>query len=273
MAKSIYVALTVLIGARTLGEEYVDLIHVHRSGKKLPRIFQRLGFVVSYALIPYIISRLVKRLIKNEGPIGKFLGSYHKVLDTILNAHIAVFYFQGEFYSLAKRFFGLRYAFGHNKDPNKLNISGNYSFLGGIILVQFLVKGLILLRGYTEKEKKGEIKGGIRGTIGDIDQLKKLQNVESEIGEDHDSKDGVNDEKQTDLKTLLIIDLEDPTMLPYIPSNSRSCMLCLSPMTNPSAANCGHLFCWDCIVDWLREHPECPLCRQQCLEQNLLPLR
>ena len=70
-----------------------------------------------------------------------------------------------------------------------------------------------------------------------------------------------------------IIDLSDEKQLPYLPEASRSCMLCLSPMVNPSAANCGHLFCWDCIVDWIREHPECPLCRQQCLEQHLLPLK
>lgn len=73
--------------------------------------------------------------------------------------------------------------------------------------------------------------------------------------------------------TTLLIDLADEKQLPYLQDTARNCMLCLSPMVSPSAANCGHLYCWDCIVDWIRENPECPLCRQQCLEQHLLPLR
>ncbi|RCK59496.1 Peroxisome biogenesis factor 10 [Candida viswanathii] len=246
LAKAIYLLLTTLLGARTLGEEYVDLIYVNRTGKKLPKFLPRLGFIASYALVPYIISKIVKRL-KNKEESGLWT-SYYKILDTFLNLHVALFYFQGEFYSLSKRVFGLRYVFGHHKEPEQMQ-SGNYSLLGGIIVLQFIVKTLMKLKTKDTQESE---------ETEDDSKIKSINQL-SQLSESYSPE--------------FIIDLSDEKQLPYLPESSRSCMLCLSPMVNPSAANCGHMFCWDCIVDWIREHPECPLCRQQCLEQHLLPLK
>lgn len=71
------------------------------------------------------------------------------------------------------------------------------------------------------------------------------------------------------------IDLEDPETLPYIPSGSRRCPLCLDAMKDPTAAECGHLFCWQCILRWTNESPaggECPICRHKCGKEALLRL-
>lgn len=278
-AKSLYLILTTLIGARTLGEEYVDLMYVNRSGKRLPKLLPKLGFILSYALLPYIISKIAKYFRpKNDEELNTndskkqiiigFLSSYNKVLDTFMNLHIAIFYFQGEFYSLSKRIFGLRYVFGHNKDPKKLQKTGNYSFLGGLILLQFFVKSLIKFKNYQDNLNKGNQDNNEKSNDSDesnqytrISKLTQLEKLNKDMNADTKRSAKVN------------IDLSDPDQLPYLPESSRSCMLCLSPMTNPSAANCGHMFCWECIVDWVRERPECPLCRLQCLEQNLLPLK
>lgn len=277
-AKAIYLSLTTLIARRTLGEEYVDLIYVNRKGTRFPKILLRIGFILSYAVVPYFLTKLIRRLglsrsddeddddedNDEENKSKSFWSMYPKVLDVIMNLHIAIFYFQGEFYSLSKRIFGLRYAFGHNKDPKKLAKSGNYSFLGGLILLQFLVKSILKLKTYndTQKEKRQSQKRGgdlenSEALLSNFSKFKQLEKVGQAVA------------KRKDLQ----IELSDPNQLPYIPEDSRTCMLCLTEMTNPAAANCGHFFCWTCIVDWIREHPECPLCRQLCTELNLLPLR
>ena len=261
--------MTTLLNARTLGEEYVDLIYVSRSGKRFPNSIQKLGFVISYTILPYFITRVARRVsTKNDDkPSSSWLvqlaSSYPKLLDTFLNLHVALFYFKGEFYSIAKRVFGLRYAFGHNRDTEELvQARGDYSLLGGIIFFQFLVKAIIKIRTFLKdqklfllNEKPDEVSmSHYRG----LDQLVKRK-------EKFDTDEKVSEK--------VSISLSDPLQLPYIPEKSRYCMLCLSHMENPSAASCGHFFCWDCIVDWIRQQPVCPLCRQQCMEQNLLPLR
>jgi peroxin-10 len=72
-----------------------------------------------------------------------------------------------------------------------------------------------------------------------------------------------------------VLDLADDNVLPYIPAGSRRCPLCLDPMKDPTAAECGHLFCWTCILRWTGEavaQGECPICRGRCGREGLLRL-
>ena len=75
--------------------------------------------------------------------------------------------------------------------------------------------------------------------------------------------------------TPAVIDLADPAVLAYIPAGSRRCPLCLDAMKDPTAAECGHLFCWTCILRWTGEavgQGECPICRGKCGREGLLRL-
>jgi peroxin-10 len=47
--------------------------------------------------------------------------------------------------------------------------------------------------------------------------------------------------------------LLDVSSIPLPLRASRTCTLCLSERTESCATECGHLFCWPCIVGWGRE--------------------
>ncbi|CDJ41062.1 zinc finger (C3HC4 RING finger) protein, putative [Eimeria tenella] len=68
-------------------------------------------------------------------------------------------------------------------------------------------------------------------------------------------------------------------------SSTLVCLFCQSFCCVPTAAACGHIFCWSCISKWCQQQqqqerhqqqqqqPTCPVCRAACPAQHLLPLR
>jgi peroxin-10 len=45
----------------------------------------------------------------------------------------------------------------------------------------------------------------------------------------------------------------DISAIPSEARRSRNCTLCLEERTDSCVTECGHLFCWNCIVGWGRE--------------------
>jgi len=51
------------------------------------------------------------------------------------------------------------------------------------------------------------------------------------------------------------------------------CTICRLERKNPAVpSSCGHVFCWDCLVQWVSRVPECPICRAPCSAKDILPL-
>lgn len=48
------------------------------------------------------------------------------------------------------------------------------------------------------------------------------------------------------------------------------CSLCLEDRQETSCTLCGHLFCWSCILDWLDQKEECPVCRDPITKSTVV---
>lgn len=60
------------------------------------------------------------------------------------------------------------------------------------------------------------------------------------------------------------------TAVPVDPS--VQCQLCSERRVEPTSALCGHIFCWKCIHQWLKERGECPICRKPTEPSRLIHL-
>ncbi len=40
------------------------------------------------------------------------------------------------------------------------------------------------------------------------------------------------------------------------------CAICLGPHINKSVPDCGHVYCYQCLVDWCHIKRECPSCKK-----------
>lgn len=210
---------------------------------------------------------------------------------------LATFYFTGAYYHISKRLYGLRYIFTHTSPPSEQR--AGYEVLGVLLILQLAVQAYIHLHSTLST-------GPTR-----TDEIPKLATFEKLAGSaavvSGEREVSLNPHAYSSNNALLApapaldpasdpdlsssqrrlaamthtenlgaprYDLEDKDLMRWLPGRqARKCTLCLEPMKDPSSTTCGHLFCWVCICDWCREKPECPLCRQGCLVQHILPLR
>ncbi|KAK5276994.1 peroxisome biogenesis factor 10, partial [Cryomyces antarcticus] len=55
----LYLALTTLVGNRTLGEEYCDIVQAEDDTLRLPSIYRRGGYILTSVLLPYSLNRVL----------------------------------------------------------------------------------------------------------------------------------------------------------------------------------------------------------------------
>ena len=318
----LYLGLTTLIGNRTLGEEYTDIVQVESESGRLPALGRRAGYILGCILGPYILGRALpafRRRIRakleanlrwyarqqaraaqhaqesgNKARIGRPLGMrvqnyILQNLDTITSPSpvyalsLATFYFSGSYYHLSKRIWGLKYIFTRQV-PETDNRAG-YEVLGVLLVLQMAVQGYLHLHSTVTSSTAAVGGGHPTGTSA-------IVGGGAEVSLDPNAYSANNAllfDAATAGPTAAPSDLQKWTNTPpvdkpryeltdeetmgWIGGGNRKCTLCLEEMKDPSVTTCGHVFCWTCISDWAREKPECPLCRQSCLVQHLLPLR
>jgi hypothetical protein len=55
-----------------------------------------------------------------------------------------------------------------------------------------------------------------------------------------------------------------------IPPNSKTCSICRKKQVNPCAASSGYVFCYLCLLNFVRDSPVCPVAGIPCTENDIL---
>jgi peroxin-10 len=300
LTELLYFSLTTLIGNRTLGEEYCDVVQLENDTLQLPSLGRRLGYIVSSVLVPWMFSHSLPSLrrklrarlersiarqqvkaatqessfsTENKSKKPSFWNSLRvqeyilEHLDSLTSPSpmyalsLATFYFTGAYYHLSKRIWGLRYIFTKRIDESEQRVG--YEVLGVLLVLQMTIQGIIHLRKTIKSFQE------------ERDSDAQAAPVEQQKGETSLSSIQNPPSIPTLNASTARYDLsENPSAVAWIPEGqNQKCTLCLELFKDPSVTTCGHVFCWTCIRDWVREKPECPLCRQEVLASKILPVR
>jgi len=299
----LYLGLTTFIGNRTLGEEYCDIIQIEDDTLKLPSVERRAGYILTSILLPYGLAKILPsfrgriraKLEANLRKMGrrKETGSTSYKIQQYLLTHLAtimspsplhaltltIFYFSGAYYQLSKRIWGLRYIFTKRIAPSEARVG--YEVLGVLLVLQMSVQAWLHLHSTLRQPVPANanamngssviLEGGVEISLEPPNKGDELL-FESSGAIQHTSKE-VGKVTHTQVLKEPRYDLRKEGVMKFIGGQNRKCTLCLEELKDPSAVACGHVFCWECIGDWVREKPECPLCRREVAVQHILPLR
>ncbi|XP_060787488.1 peroxisome biogenesis factor 10 [Neoarius graeffei] len=264
-----YYALTTLSGYQTLGEEYVNIIQVDATKRRIPSRTRRLALVLFHTFVPYVLDKLlvciehelevedwdsqnaqreaaltwspmwyikawIQRAVRmlnsqQRKSLKPVVFAVQQGITVLHRLHVALFYISGAFYHLAKRTSGISYLRVQGLAVDDKGIRTSYRLLGCVSLLQLAITLALQFNNLRLRQRARH-------------EWTQHRNLPSSPQES-------------------------------LSSRSSRCILCLEERRHSTTTPCGHLFCWECITEWCNTKTECPLCREKFQPHRLVYLR
>lgn len=185
--------------------------------------------------------------------------------DIARTLNLIAFYLGSKFHTIKNRIFNIRYI--DTSASEQPRIDKPFEILGYMLSIRLAIQVASLAKPYLPKVPS------VEAPIVAIDG-REMNLLEKNEKEENDDIDALNDE----YTCIPQNDIADP---------QRKCILCLETRKATSAMLCGHLYCWYCLENWLREkvcpqsensdltkcvQNECPLCRQHTTLKDVIPV-
>ncbi|EDV97774.1 peroxisome biogenesis factor 10 [Drosophila grimshawi] len=244
IAQLSYHGFASLNNLQTLGEEYTGIIQVDGNYKQIPsRLLQLIAIILEFggdALFLRVLQKLELHIAEHDQIVPDAKKQLQKLIQHMRQSpsyikalHKSLFYLNASKYQLSKRTTGINYVLIRHWLQPEFSLYG-YKILGIITFLQVTVS--LAIGGWeTWREHKRQ-------------QLNELKQA---------------------AKTFL----QRETSTKPSADDAPQCILCLEPRQSSSLTPCGHMFCWSCILDWLEERDECPLCRESVKKSQVIQLQ
>jgi peroxin-10 len=271
-AEFIYFAVTLLMGKTTLGEEQSGLALVQPVFTKsvvnpgVTRTFflppSRIRLIVNFAahlVVPHILRRLWEYFFPEQDSSDG--------VRRVLLVHVAWWWLWSSSTdvknwvpeSVSSRISGLTAVSTDMKLYGAAaQSSEQYTFLGGLTLLRVAVEAFLWGR---EKWRNRQVNTSPQA-----------------VGTSTETTTNTNNHTTTASQLQQQPSVPPQQRQQQQPANTGTCPLCLETRVNPTSAQCGHVYCWNCLSELLESgsggvEPRCPLCREVVKPQSFVLLQ
>lgn len=226
---------------QTLGEEYTGMIQFDTKRDNLPKkLIQVISIVLEFAgdhLLIKILSAYEKKVRESEEIVPEAQSAILKILAASKASipYIKALH-RGMFYLNASR--------------GQLQVSKRITGIH-YVLIRFWLNDHHSLSGY-------KFLGIVTILQVLFSLLLKLKEKREEIKAEHKSLPSI--------KQVTTVDRHHS-------ESTRKCILCLENRIDLTTTPCGHLFCWNCILDWIKFKNNCPVCREPITSSSVIFLQ